>query len=127
MSKDKDNDNEQLAERAKATFDASVERLDAATLSRLNQGRHAALRELDRRHWITGRGVLWLPATGIAAAAMVALVISRGPDDLGAAADVVTTSDFELLLQDESLEMLEDLEFYSWLDAEDFEANGNVG
>ena len=123
----RDMDKEQVAERAKTTFDASVERLDAATLSRLNQGRQAALRELGRRDWFAGRGPLWLPATGIAAAALVALVVMRGPDDLDVAADVVMTTDFELLLEDESLEMLEDLEFYSWLDSEDFEANGNVG
>lgn len=122
-----DKDNELIAERAKTTFDASVERLDAATLSRLNKGRHAALRELDRQHWFAGRGLAWLPVTGVAAAALVALIVIRGPDDLDVAADVVTMSDFELLLEDESLEMLEDLEFYSWLDAEDFEASGNVG
>ncbi len=39
----------------------------------------------------------------------------------------ITASDFEMLLEDDSLEILEDLEFYSWLDSADFEANGNVG
>lgn len=125
MSKDKDN--EQVTGRAKTIFDASVERLDAVTLSRLNQGRHAALCELEGRSRFAGKGVLWLPATGVAAAALIALLVMRGPAELDAAAEVVTTSDFELLLEDESLEMLEDLEFYSWLDAEDLEANGNVG
>ncbi len=39
----------------------------------------------------------------------------------------ITTTDFELLLEDDNLEMFEDLEFYSWLDTDDLEANGNVG
>ena len=39
-------DNEDFAVQAKEAFDDSVERLDAAALSRLNQGRHAALEQL---------------------------------------------------------------------------------
>ena len=39
----------------------------------------------------------------------------------------VTASDFEMLLEEDSLEMFEDLEFYALLDAVDSEANGNVG
>jgi hypothetical protein len=39
----------------------------------------------------------------------------------------VTATDFEMLLEAESLEMLEDLEFFSVLDAVDAETNGNVG
>lgn len=117
---------ERLARRAKALFDESVEELDAATLSRLNRGRHAALAELrpDRAaaHWAR-----WLPATGVAAAAVVVGIMMRGP----AAPDVVdapvTASDFEMLLDEESLEMLEDLEFYNWLEAADLETGGNVG
>ncbi len=64
--------NEQIEDRAKTLFDESVERLDAATLSRLNQGRHKAL-------------------------------------------------------ETDSLEMFEDLEFYTLLDEVDQETNGNVG
>ena len=37
-------------------------------------------------------------------------------------------ADFEILLNEDSLEMLEELEFYSWIDLEDaLDANGNVG
>ena len=120
-------DTDRTAERAKQAFDASVERLDAATLSRLNQGRHAALDELHRSGWSGLRGGLLLPVTRVVAAALVAVIVMRGPDDLAGTPDVVTTTDFELLLDEQSLEMLEELEFYSWLDAEDLAANGNVG
>ena len=111
-----------LEEQAKELFDKSVDKLDAATLSRLNQGRHKALEELHRPgvvHW--GR---WAPAAGVAAAAVVAVFVMQGPV---AVDDVVTASDFEMLLETDSLEMLEDLEFYSLLDAVDTESNGNVG
>ena len=39
---------EQMARQAKEAFDSSVDRLDAATLSRLNRSRHAALAEASR-------------------------------------------------------------------------------
>jgi hypothetical protein len=32
-----------------------------------------------------------------------------------------------MLLEEDSLDMLEELEFYYWLEASDLEANGNVG
>ena len=116
--------NEAEENKAKKLFDESVDQLDAATLSQLNQGRHAALDVLQdsRPLGVWGR---WVPATGVAAAAIVTVMVMRGPDVV----DVPTASvtDFEILLEGESLEMLENLEFYSWLEASDLEANGNVG
>ena len=116
--------NEQFAEQARELFDVSVEQLDAAALSRLNQGRHAALDALQgtRPAAVWGR---WVPATGVAAAVLVTVMVMRGPDTVDVPNELVT--DFEILLEGESLEMLEDLEFYSWLEASDLEVNGNVG
>ena len=117
---------QQFADKAKQLFDGSVEQLDAATLSRLNQGRHAALEELPRSRpsaiWMR-----WLPATGIAAAAIVTVMVMRGPNGVDVSIEPDVAADFEILLEDESLEMLEDLEFYSWLEAADLDENGNVG
>ena len=118
---------ERFSEQAKTLFDDSVERLDAATLSKLNQGRQAALAELStsrsRAEWVR-----WAPAAGVAAAAVVAVVMLRGPAPVdtpinGAAA----ATDFEILIGEDSLEMIEELEFYSWLDVADAEALDNVG
>lgn len=120
---DKQADDE-LARAAKAAFDDSVERLDAATLSRLNQGRHAAL---ERLH--SGRGAAawgrWVPLTGVAAAALITVMLVRGPEPVALPGDAVT--DFEILLDGEEFEMLEDLEFYSWLETTDLQAGGNIG
>ncbi len=116
--------NEPRENKAKELFDESVDRLDAATLSRLNQVRHAALEAAQgsRSMGVWGR---WVPATGVAAAALVTVIVMRGPDAVEIPSASVT--DFEILLEGESLEMLKDLEFYSWLEASDLETNGNVG
>ena len=116
--------NEQIEDRAKTLFDDSVERLDAATLSRLNQGRQKALDELRRAEHTVSWG-WWLPAVGVAAVAVVTVLVMRGPVDV--VDDPVTASDFEMLIEADSLEMFEDLEFYSLLDEVDPETNGNVG
>ena len=102
-----------LSDKAKVLFDESVAELDGETLSRLNRGRQAALAELENRRPRLAR---WLPATGVAAAAVIAVVIvARGPaiEDVAVPASV---TDMEILLTEDSLEMLEDLEFYSWIE-----------
>ncbi len=120
----KPNDSEDFAAQAKGAFDDSVERLDGAALSRLNQGRHAALEQLasgrSKAAWTR-----WAPAGGVAAAALLTMIVMRAPEMESMPVEVV--SDFEILLEDESLQMLEDLEFYSWLDDVDLDASGNVG
>jgi len=117
---------EHAVDKAKKLFDESVDRLDAATLSRLNEGRHDALAELHdaglARPWLR-----WVPATGIAAAALVTVMVMRGPSAIVAPEVPATVTDFEILMDEESLEMLEDLEFYSWMDPADLEGTGNVG
>ena len=118
-------DNERFVEKASELFDDSVERLDAATLSQLNQARHRALEEAGRSspqaQWLR-----WVPVTGVAAAAVVAVMVINAPVST-MTDEPITATDFELLLEDDNLEMFEDLEFFSWLDAVDLEANSNVG
>lgn len=112
-------------ERSKALFDESVQEIDGKTQSQLNRGRQKALAELQPRKGVralTG----WAPATGAVAAAVVAAVMWNGnapPEDLAPAS---SATDFEILLNEDSLEMLEDLEFYTWLELAE-EAGGNVG
>jgi hypothetical protein len=51
--------------------------------------------------------------------------MQQGPGDV----DMISApaSDLEILLGEESIEMYEDLEFYSWLDAQDFDGDGDLG
>ena len=103
--------NEKFAQDARALFDASVDELDGATLSRLNQGRNRALDELraPRTRWMR-----WAPAAGAAAAiALAVMVYVPGPE-----VEVMpaTVTDMEILLDEESIEMFEDLDFYALVD-----------
>lgn len=118
--------NELFAAQAKELFDDSVERLDAATLSRLNKGRHQALAELQQTR-LAGQWARWMPATGVAAAALVTVIMLQNPGVEGPEPPAATATDFEILLSEDSLEMLEELEFYSWIDPQDLENGGNVG
>jgi hypothetical protein len=98
----------------------SADELDAATAARLNRARQAALDQLDsgrsRAPWL-------LPALSTAAVGVLAVALwvsqGNGPGS-GAPAGVAIESaaDLDLLLADDNLEMLEDLDFYAWLDAD---------
>lgn len=105
----------------------SAEELDAATLSRLNRARQEALEELRRpptRSWASR----WATLGAGAAAAILVVVLwtGRAPVDDPVSPAVVplvetgdAAMDFELLLDEDGLEMIEDLEFFAWLtDAE---------
>ncbi len=118
--------NEQFVGQAKELFDISVARLDAATLSRLNKARHQALAELQQTRRI-GQWARWMPVTGVAAAALVTVIVLQGPGVEGPEPPATTVTDFEILLGEDSLEMLEELEFYSWIDPQDLETDDNVG
>ena len=107
-------EDEKFADSAKALFDESVEKLDAATLSTLNRNRHAALAQA---RGAKARWTRWAPAMGLAAAVVLAVVLvmpGGGVDPMPA-----DTTDVDILLGEESIEMLEDLEFYVWLDMQE--------
>lgn len=108
--------------KVKAAFDQSVDELDAATLSRLNRGRQAALAELEqpRRQWSR-----WMPATGVAAAVLVAVVMLQSPTAVDDRLEITTLSDMDIVLGEDSIEMFEELEFYSWIDVA--EMDNDVG
>ncbi|MGH8223618.1 MAG: hypothetical protein ACREQZ_11655 [Woeseiaceae bacterium] len=116
-------DDERFLERAKRRFDESVERIDGQTQSRLNRGRQKALAELASRGAFPGVST-WVPAAGVAAAAVVAVVLWNGNGPVVPSAPAAT--DLEILMDEDALEMLEELEFYGWMDL-DQEAGANVG
>lgn len=105
-----------LEERSRELFESSVERLDARTRSRLNQARQRALDEIKkgstRRYW------LGAPLGGLAAAALIALLMIRGGGEVGAPAPEsgnLPLDDFDIVADTDSFELIQDVEFYSWL------------
>ncbi len=62
-----------------------------------------------------------MPATGAVAAILVAVVVLQSPSAIDDVAGIATVTDMEILLGEDSIEMLEDLEFYSWIDVADLE------
>ncbi|MEO7773162.1 MAG: hypothetical protein ABIT36_01565 [Steroidobacteraceae bacterium] len=119
---------------AKAAFDDSIARLDAATRSRLTQARHAALAVGPRRElapWWRNAA----PAGGLAAAVLVALVLwnrSGAPvlPDLSTA-QTSRFDDLELIADADALDLadVDNFEFYEWAATQDEgadEGNGEV-
>ena len=107
----------ELEMRSKELFDESVERLDGRTRSRLTQARNAALDEIraGRRGW---RGFR-VPAAALATVAVAAVLLVtwtglNSPSAPGASG--LPLDDFDIVADSDNLEMLQDVEFYAWLE-----------
>jgi hypothetical protein len=117
----RDRDSE-LEQRAKQLFDASVENLDGRTRARLAQARnraleratgsHRAARAFGARNWLATAGVL-------AAVALVAVLVAQRTVVEDPGVEMAALDDLELLLGEDELEMLEELEFYAWLEEQE--------
>ena len=103
---------------AKAVLDQSAEGMDAATLSRLNRARQAALAPRAKPlRW-------YLPAGMVSASVLLLAVLTwhgrvLEPAEFPLTAKNAVSSDIDLVSSDDSLEFYQDLEFYAWLDAQD--------
>jgi hypothetical protein len=107
-----------LEQRAQALLQQSAEQLDGATRSRLTQARHAALDAIKQRQ---SKGWVWLmPATGAAAAAVVAVLLMNRPQELAPQMEQIAmmapVDEMEIVTAEDSLEFYRDVEFYAWLD-----------
>jgi len=115
---------ENWIERAQALFDESAENLDAATLSRLNRARQAALAQ---RHGLPRRWA-WSAALACAAVAMfgVAVGLHHRFDAPGApAAAPLQAGDIDFLTSDDdALDLYENLDFYAWLEKQGGDPRG---
>jgi hypothetical protein len=111
---------------ARRLLDESADGLDAATLSRLNRARQAALAPRSRRS-----PRLWLLPAGLAGACAMLLAVAiwrphhaaPAAGDLGghppvAAGDANTAGATDTVVGDDSVEFYQDLDFYAWLDAQ---------
>jgi len=123
-----DRDDAELERQVRNVFKASVDDLDAATLSRLKRARQQAL-EAAADHKRSGwRWTAWAPIGALAASVLAALLLLRAPSETGAPAQVVATpmsadgrqDPLELLTAGEDLDLVTeaDLEFYAWVELE---------
>ena len=125
------NDNlPQWTQRARDLLDESALALDAATMSRLNRARQAAL----ARHAPRRRAAWMLMPAGVAGACALLLAVGmwhgRSPQNEPApaqpavAGSAMNPADLDLIASGDNLEMMQDLDFYAWLDAQDQDNNG---
>jgi hypothetical protein len=115
---------------ARTVLEASVQRIDARTRSRLNQARHAALEAAARPQRRLFGSFTLMPAAGAAAAVLAAVMLWHYQ---GAGSPVVADSqhlaveDMDLLADSDALDLVEqgDGSFYEWAAAQtDANANG---
>ncbi len=114
-------------ERTKLLFEQSVATLDGQTRSKLTQARYRALEELaGKRQVIWSRS--WLPAGAVAAVALMSLMLWQGQITPVADGgfDVAAVTDLEILLGEEELDMIEELEFYAWLEEQAELTSGEI-
>jgi hypothetical protein len=119
--------------RARGLLDESAQTLDAGMLSRLNRARQAALAQRAPRR---RAGWLFLPASLAGACALLLAVgtwhAHRAPTAIPAQApatadangNAVNAGDLDMIANGDDLEMMQDLDFYAWLDAQDQDDNG---
>ncbi len=107
-----------VEERTKLLFDESVSSLDPQTRSKLTQARYRALEELEGSA-PAGWRPRWIPAGVLAAGVLVVVMLWQGQPAVSPdtpAFDVAVLSDLEIILGDGDLGLLQELEFYAWLD-----------
>ncbi len=112
-------DDDPFVRKAGALFSESVESLDGQARSRLNRSRQAALAEIDSGTVTLSRWTQWVPAAGAAAIAVAAVVLLNGNPQIDPMANPGAeqpVGDFELLMAADNFDMLQNLEFYSWID-----------
>jgi hypothetical protein len=123
-----DRDDAELERRARTAFRASIDELDAATLSRLNRARQQALAVADARSRAGWRWSVWAPVGALAAGLLAAVLLLRSPSETGVPAQVAATTagadvpqdPIELLTAGEDLDLATeaDLDFYAWFELE---------
>ena len=110
----------EFLDKIKNQLNETSEHLDAATLSRLNQSRQAALNQLKPAS--SRLKQTWLPATGLAAAVLLTSVFLFRAEEMITASDQ-GVDEIEIIAASDDLELYEKLDFYIWL-AEDNNSAG---
>src|SRR5688572_14262309 len=107
--------------RTRALLKERIACTDPQLRTRAIRARARALKELEgqARRWTPA---VWVPAAGAAVLAAVAILVQVGlpprHDPVSAAPIAISAQDVALLLNADNLDLLEQMEFYEWLDRE---------
>ena len=106
---------QELQRELRQALDERLAGLDGATLSRLNRARQRALEGAGSGAVRRARG--WLPAGAVAGVALLLAVgtwmrSADGPSPAG-----LSPGELEIATLDADLELVEELEFYDWLES----------
>lgn len=93
-------------------LDQSVDNLDELTCAQLAAARKRAIAKTSAKWY-------WSLPTGLATAATTVLVVTLWMTSPGDQLPDTPMDDLELLTTTDALELLEELEFYQWLESED--------
>jgi hypothetical protein len=104
----------QQAQQLRARFEQAAAETDAVARARLAAARRRALETADGHK---ARAPLWIGAA-LAAGVIGALTLQWLPDSGGVIAPSNDPDALEWMVAEESPELIQDLEFYEWLDSE---------
>lgn len=107
-------DDDRLRRQAQQALDERTAALDGATLSRLTQARHHAVEAASDRPRANWLGLRIAGATAAVAAIALTALLMQG--EAPPRAQELTLADLELLELDADLELVEEAEFYLWLE-----------
>ena len=101
-------DENEFVEQVKQQLDQQADQLDELTAAKLKAARLRALEAASRPR------KLWVPAfgTATAAAVMLAVLLWQSPSELPGPFE-----ELDIIASGEDLELIEDMDFYDWLDA----------
>ncbi len=117
-----DDTNDSLTQKITQSLNQQVEALDAATLSRLQQARTHAL-EQKRTQEFTQPQMMW--AGGLVTFTTLSIILILmwpKPHELAPTLTPDIT-DIALLIDDESIDFYEDLDFYIWLEQKELDTS----
>ncbi len=118
-----DDTNDSLTQKITQSLNQQVEALDAATLLRLQQARIHALEQTKRTQKFTQPKMMW--AGGLVTFTTLSIILILmwpKPQEL---APILTPdiTDIALLIDDESIDFYEDLDFYIWLEQKELDTS----
>lgn len=111
---------DEIAERVAAYMDASLDSIDGSASARLRQSRLNALQVLEnRKPWFQMPRV-WLPPALLSSLAICVLAISVWFFGPGSGLKNLPLDDIEVVTSVEQQELIQDLEFFQWLQDTDY-------